>query len=565
MYQVSKTIAEDLESSASDITAINDNVRTDRSQLFGYDALSRLTSADGSYGSIQYGYNGGGDRTSRDWSRADGTLSSESYTYDAATARLMGVSLDDGAGNMSPLRDFSYNASGQLVADTRTSYASENIYSYGINARGRMTTVSLGGVEIASYTYDESEQRIVKAANGNTTHYHYDLEGRLIAETDGVTGETLREYVWLGLMPIAVIAPTEVAPEGECNPALIKALEAELATATAAADALQSQILDWDGNIAFREAKIAEMREQLDSLSGKKREKLEDKIAKWESLIASTEAKVTEAETELAAINTQIADIDTALAEQQAICGGTTPTLGTGTFYLHADHLGRPQFATDSDGAIVWDMGDQVTPFGQGVNLAGAFAQKLMFPGQYADEETGEEITLSHNWHRTYDPTLGRYLQSDPIGLAGGLNRYVYGLGDPVSNIDPDGRIVPILIGIGAGILLDYALDKVEEKFCKCENDFPDASTAIAGSLGAAAGYFGGFAKKPRTGAAGGGKSGNKTSLFSKNLHNANQKGYIDQKTTRNLRKVGRILAKVTGPLAIGFTVVRIYKISECF
>jgi len=148
--------------------------------------------------------------------------------------------------------------------------------------------------------------------------------------------------------------------------------------------------------------------------------------------------------------------------------------------------------------------------------------------------------------------------------LAGGLNRYVYGLGNPVSNIDPDGRIVPLLIGLGAGILLDYALDKIEEKVCKCENDFPDTSTAIAGSIGAAGGYFGGFAKKPRTGAAGGGKSGNKTSTFSKNLHNLNQKGYIDQKTTRNLRRGGRIIAKVTGPLAIGYTAYRIYKIAEC-
>ncbi len=63
-----------------------------------------------------------------------------------------------------------------------------------------------------------------------------------------------------------------------------------------------------------------------------------------------------------------------------------------------------------------------------------------MFPGQYADVETGEDIMLSHNWHRTYDPTLGRYLQSDPIGLAGGLNRYAYVGGNPVGYVDPRGE-----------------------------------------------------------------------------------------------------------------------------
>jgi len=62
-----------------------------------------------------------------------------------------------------------------------------------------------------------------------------------------------------------------------------------------------------------------------------------------------------------------------------------------------------------------------------------------MFPGQYQDAETGPDIVLSHNHHRTYDPTLGRYLQSDPIGLAGGLNRYAYVGGNPVSLIDPSG------------------------------------------------------------------------------------------------------------------------------
>ena len=93
-----------------------------------------------------------------------------------------------------------------------------------------------------------------------------------------------------------------------------------------------------------------------------------------------------------------------------------------------------------------------MTPFGDSVNLAGAFAQRLMFPGQYADVETsdpvnGDTVTLSHNWHRTYDPTLGRYLQSDPIGLAGGLNRFAYVGGNPMSYIDPTGLVTAVIYG----------------------------------------------------------------------------------------------------------------------
>jgi RHS repeat-associated protein len=56
-------------------------------------------------------------------------------------------------------------------------------------------------------------------------------------------------------------------------------------------------------------------------------------------------------------------------------------------------------------------------------------------PGQYFDEETNNY----YNYFRDYDPTTGRYIQSDPIGLAGGLNTYVYALQNPTKNIDPDG------------------------------------------------------------------------------------------------------------------------------
>jgi RHS repeat-associated protein len=74
----------------------------------------------------------------------------------------------------------------------------------------------------------------------------------------------------------------------------------------------------------------------------------------------------------------------------------------------------------------------------------------LRFPGQYFDAETG----LYYNYFRNYEPTTGRYVQSDSIGLSGGLNTYGYSYQNPILNIDPDGRFVwlvpPVYWAVGA-------------------------------------------------------------------------------------------------------------------
>jgi RHS repeat-associated protein len=67
--------------------------------------------------------------------------------------------------------------------------------------------------------------------------------------------------------------------------------------------------------------------------------------------------------------------------------------------------------------------------------LYGAKNRIRIYAGQYYDSETG----LHYNWHRYYDPQLGRYLRADPIGLKGGVNPYVYANQNPINFIDPFG------------------------------------------------------------------------------------------------------------------------------
>ena len=124
--------------------------------------------------------------------------------------------------------------------------------------------------------------------------------------------------------------------------------------------------------------------------------------------------------------NTPVAQIDIGL---------TTETVN----YLHTDHLNTPRRATNQAGEIVWAWnGDAFgqtlaneDPIGSGTNTA----INLRFAGQYFDVETA----LHYNYFRYYDPSTGRYITSDPIGLEGGLNTFGYVEGNPTNSLDPVG------------------------------------------------------------------------------------------------------------------------------
>ena len=174
-----------------------------------------------------------------------------------------------------------------------------------------------------------------------TTHYLYDLAGHLLVEADD-TGQTLREYVWLDDMPLAVVA-----------------------------------------------------------------------------------------------------DVDT-----------MSPNL----YFVHADHLNTPVRMTDNSKSVVWDA--FFLAFGTVELITGSASNNLRFPGQYFLIELG----LHYNWYRHYDPTLGRYVQPDPLEFEDGPSIYAYARSRPQEFTDSEGQLAqlclanPILCGTIARKTIELCL-----------------------------------------------------------------------------------------------------------
>lgn len=121
-------------------------------------------------------------------------------------------------------------------------------------------------------------------------------------------------------------------------------------------------------------------------------------------------------------------------------------------YYVHPDHLNRPTKMTDTSKNLVWDV--WYWPFGEVRSVSGSASINLRAPGQYFLIESG----LHYNWHRHYDPSIGRYIQPDPLGLVDGPSVYAYAEGNPLSYTDPDGRCPWCLAALG-GAAVGAGLD----------------------------------------------------------------------------------------------------------
>ncbi|MBA3581609.1 MAG: RHS domain-containing protein [Gammaproteobacteria bacterium] len=270
-----------------------------------------ITNGQGGYGSQQFGYDSVGNRLS-----LVNNSQTQNYQYPSTTHRLSSIT-----GNQAT--SLTYDANGNTLTKSGMTFT--------YDARNRLVS-AINGSNNASYNYLATGARSTKVLNGTTNIYHYDLNGKLIAETNA-TGQTLREYVYLDNQPLALIN-----------------------------------------------------------------------------------------------------------ASNSAI------------YYYHTDQLSTPQKLTNQTQAIAWDASYE--PFGKTNVAVQQVTQNLRFPGQYFDSETN----LHYNHFRDYDPSIGRYIESDPIGLRGGVNTYGYALQNPGRYKDIFGletyqctrplNVLPISIGL---------------------------------------------------------------------------------------------------------------------
>ncbi|MBB6242274.1 RHS repeat protein [Rhodanobacter sp. MP1X3] len=120
----------------------------------------------------------------------------------------------------------------------------------------------------------------------------------------------------------------------------------------------------------------------------------------------------------------------------------TVDTTGSGSVtsstvnYVVADQLATPRAVTNSAGTVIWSWAYAGNPFGEQQPISSTgYVLNLRFAGQYYDAESG----TNYNMFRTYESATGRYLQSDPIGLDGGISTYAYVENEPLDGFDPMG------------------------------------------------------------------------------------------------------------------------------
>jgi RHS repeat-associated protein len=145
--------------------------------------------------------------------------------------------------------------------------------------------------------------------------------------------------------------------------------------------------------------------------------------------------------------------------------------------YTFTDHLGTPILQTDATAALVWRV--EYEPYGSIYTYRAGDAndpQALRLPGQEAPESLN---TAGYNIFRWYRAEWGRYTQTDPIDLEGGVNLFAYAAQDPLRFADPTG-----LDTVGCDSIPGMAENGCTLDCCAAHDKCYDDNHCTAGSWG---------------------------------------------------------------------------------
>jgi YD repeat-containing protein len=178
---------------AGALDGVTDNLATGRGASFGYTDAGRLQYAVGAWGDHSFGYDPAGNRTEL---RTDtGGVVAYEFAITAPESNRIEEVRDTG---WNVIRDLTWRDGGDLYQQQFTGGDAQTLF---YDARKRLVELQVNAVGVASYGYDHDGRRVSATVGGQTTHYVFDADGRLLAEHAGGTGAVLREYVWLGRPP----------------------------------------------------------------------------------------------------------------------------------------------------------------------------------------------------------------------------------------------------------------------------------------------------------------------------------------------------------------------------
>ena len=317
----------------------------------------------------------------------------EARTFDL-DYRPTGVA-DAGAGVLQNLA-YAYDAANNVSSIT-DSVTAGNSQSLGYDALYRLTSAA-GGYGALSYTYDGSGNRMSASAGGSTMAYAY------VARTNqlsAVTAGGVRQ----------AIGYDKAGNVNNFNPA--------------AAGAITKASYNQSGRLATVMAGSNLAAQYTYDAFGQR-------LVKVGAVTGTTLYQYDQGSHLLEETDGQGNPLADYIYVDDLPVAALSPGAGQ-VYFLHDDRLGAPQAATDSGQNVVWTA--SYGPFGEMSAVPSLIVQDLRLPGQEFDADTG----LYHNGFRDYAPGWGRYLQSDPVGIAGGMNTYGYVGGNPVNWIDPLG------------------------------------------------------------------------------------------------------------------------------